>query len=193
MKEVPWEVFTTLCYVVSGNHRITRFLDKFWWRNLKWKGRNNLLSIQPSPVQIWTPDPDCAENLNNLRKFWCLILNELIINGVSQRLKKLQIKNFLKGQWWTNFRQQHLSLWKLNGEILVNVILWNPWNERYYLWIPLGMKQATTSLKMASQEKIYLFYECSPLLGFIMSKKQERLRSELSSEDKITNLLGFLT
>ena len=29
------------------------------------------------------------------------------------------------------------------------------------------------------------------LLGFIMSKKQERLRSELLSEDKITNLLGF--
>jgi hypothetical protein len=26
-----------------------------------------------------------------------------------------------------------------------------------------------------------------------MSKKQERLRSELLSEDKITNLLGFLT
>ena len=48
-------------------------------------------------------------------------------------------------------------------------------------------------LKMASQEKNYLFYECSPLLGFIMSKKQERLRSELLSEDKITNLLVFLT
>ena len=48
-------------------------------------------------------------------------------------------------------------------------------------------------LKYSSQEKNYLFYECSPLLGFIMSKKQERLRSELLSEDKITNLLVFLT
>ena len=51
----------------------------------------------------------------------------------------------------------------------------------------------TLELKMASQEKNYLFYECLPLLGFIMSKKQERLRSELLSEDKITNLLVFLT
>ena len=48
-------------------------------------------------------------------------------------------------------------------------------------------------LKYSSQERNYLFYECSPLLGFIMSKKQERLRSELLSEDKITNLLVFLT
>ena len=49
------------------------------------------------------------------------------------------------------------------------------------------------SLKYGSQERNYLFYECSPLLGFIMSKKQERLRSELLSEDKIINLLGFFT
>ena len=48
-------------------------------------------------------------------------------------------------------------------------------------------------LKMYSEEMIPSFHECSPLLGFIMSKKQERLRSELLSEDKITNLLGFLT
>ena len=25
-------------------------------------------------------EPDCAENSNNLRKFWYLILNELILN-----------------------------------------------------------------------------------------------------------------
>ena len=49
----------------------------------------------------------------------------------------------------------------------------------------------THYLKMASQEIFYLFYECSPLLGFIMSKKQERLRSELLSEDKITNIRFF--
>ena len=48
-------------------------------------------------------------------------------------------------------------------------------------------------LKYSSQERNYLFYECSPLLGFITSKKQERLRSELLSEGKITNLLVFLT
>ena len=35
--------------------------------------------------------------------------------------------------------------------------------------------------------------KCSIFLGFFMSKKLERLRSELLSEDKITNLLGFLT
>ena len=48
-------------------------------------------------------------------------------------------------------------------------------------------------LKYGSEEKSSWFYKCSILLGFIMSKKQERLRSELLSEDKITNLLGFLT
>ena len=48
-------------------------------------------------------------------------------------------------------------------------------------------------LKYGSEEKGSWFYKCSILLGFIVSKKQERLRSELLSEDKITNLLGFLT
>ena len=42
-------------------------------------------------------------------------------------------------------------------------------------------------LKYRSEEK------GSSLLGFFISKKHERLRSELLSEDKITNLLGFLT
>ena len=49
------------------------------------------------------------------------------------------------------------------------------------------------TLKYGSEEKGSLLCRCSILLGFIMSKKQERLRSELLSEDKITNLLGFLT
>ena len=48
-------------------------------------------------------------------------------------------------------------------------------------------------LKYGSEEKGSSLCKCSILLGFIMSKKQERLRSELLSEDKITNLLGFLT
>ena len=48
-------------------------------------------------------------------------------------------------------------------------------------------------LKYGSEEKGSSLYRCSILLGFIMSKKQERLRSELLSEDKITNLLGFST
>ena len=48
-------------------------------------------------------------------------------------------------------------------------------------------------LKYGSGEKVPSFCKCSILLGFIMSKKQERLRSELLSEDKITNLLVFLT
>ena len=49
------------------------------------------------------------------------------------------------------------------------------------------------ALKYGSEEKGSSLYKCSPLLGFFMSKKLERLRSELLSEGKITNLLGFLT
>ena len=48
-------------------------------------------------------------------------------------------------------------------------------------------------LKYRSEEKGSSLCKCSILLGFFMSKKLERLRSELLSEDKITNLLGFLT
>ena len=48
-------------------------------------------------------------------------------------------------------------------------------------------------LKYGSEEKGSWLYRCSSLLGFIMSKKQERLRSELLSEGKITNFLVFLT
>ena len=47
--------------------------------------------------------------------------------------------------------------------------------------------------KYGSEEKGSSLCKCSILLGFFMSKKLERLRSELLSEDKITNLLGFLT
>ena len=49
------------------------------------------------------------------------------------------------------------------------------------------------ALKYESDEKGSWFYKRSILLGFIMSKKQERLRSVLLSEDRITNLKGFLT
>ena len=48
-------------------------------------------------------------------------------------------------------------------------------------------------LKYGSEEKGSSFCKCSIFLGFLMSRKQERLRSELLSEHKITNLLGFLT
>ena len=48
-------------------------------------------------------------------------------------------------------------------------------------------------LKYGSEEKGSSLCRCSILLGFFMSKKLERLRAELLSEDKITNLLGFLT
>ena len=46
-------------------------------------------------------------------------------------------------------------------------------------------------LKYGSEEKGSSLCRCSSLLGFIMSKKQERLHSELLSEDRITNLLGL--
>ena len=49
------------------------------------------------------------------------------------------------------------------------------------------------SLKYGSEEKGSLLCKYSILLGYFMSKKLERLGSELLSEDKITNLLGFLT
>ena len=48
-------------------------------------------------------------------------------------------------------------------------------------------------VKYGSEEKGSWFYRYFILLGFIMSKKQERLHSELLSEDKTINLLGFLT
>ena len=48
-------------------------------------------------------------------------------------------------------------------------------------------------LKYESEEKGSSLCKCSILLGFFMSKKLERLCSELLSEDKITNLLVFLT
>ena len=54
-------------------------------------------------------------------------------------------------------------------------------------------RSVAVSLKYGSEEKGSWFYRCSSFLGFIMSKKQEKLRSELLSEEKITNLLGFLT
>ena len=54
-------------------------------------------------------------------------------------------------------------------------------------------KVSVKQLKYGSEEKGSSLCRCSILLGFIMSKKQERLRYELLSEGKITNLLGFLT
>ena len=59
------------------------------------------------------------------------------------------------------------------------------------LWV--SKQRVHIVLKYGSEEKGSSLCRCSMLLGFIMSKKQERLRSELLSEDKITNLLGFLT
>ena len=56
-----------------------------------------------------------------------------------------------------------------------------------YSYVPAAL------LKYGSEEKGSSLCKCSILLGFFMSKKLERLRSELLSEDKITNLLGFLT
>ena len=55
------------------------------------------------------------------------------------------------------------------------------------------LKLLMKSLEYASEEKGSSFCKCSIFLGFIMSKKQETLRSELLSEDKITNLLVFVT
>ena len=57
----------------------------------------------------------------------------------------------------------------------------------------LYVSSKNSLLKYGYEEKGSSFCKCSNLLGFIMSKQQERLRSELLSEDKITNLLGFLT
>ena len=51
----------------------------------------------------------------------------------------------------------------------------------------------TYVLKYGSEEKGSSLSRFSIFLGFIMSKKQGRLCSELLSEDKITNLSSFLT
>ena len=48
-------------------------------------------------------------------------------------------------------------------------------------------------LEYGSEEKGSSLCRCSILLGFFKSKKLERSPFELLSEDKITNLLGFLT
>ena len=50
-----------------------------------------------------------------------------------------------------------------------------------------------SQLKYGSEEKGSSFCKCSILLGFIMSKKQAGLCSELLLEDKIPNFLVFLT
>ena len=52
----------------------------------------------------------------------------------------------------------------------------------------LAHEKLVNILKYGSEEKGSSLCRYSILLGFIMSKKQERLRSELLSEDKITNL-----
>ena len=72
-------------------------------------------------------------------------------------------------------------------KVILSFIVWGSSNNTVF-WDP-----EKTVLKYGSEEKGSSLYRCSILLGFIMSKKQERLRSELLSEDKITNLLGFLT
>ena len=75
----------------------------------------------------------------------------------------------------------------------------DPWSSlnqlRITKWFLRLLWSTTTvdSLKYGSEEKGSSLCKCSILLGFSMSKKLERLRSELLSEDKITNLLGFLT
>ena len=73
--------------------------------------------------------------------------------------------------------------------MIMSVALDDSWSTL----IALGPPLTRFSLKYGSEEKGSSLYNCSPLLGFFMSKKLERLRSELLSEDKITNLLGFLT
>ena len=72
-----------------------------------------------------------------------------------------------------------------------NSQMW-PLNDQYARPLSKG-RLCKRELEYGSEEKGSSLCRCSILLGFIMSKKQERLRSELLSEDKITNLLGFLT
>ena len=67
--------------------------------------------------------------------------------------------------------------------------------RNFHSWARLELENSSwnSSLKYGSEEKGSLLCKCSILLGFFMSKKLERLRSELLSEDKITNLFGFFT
>ena len=88
------------------------------------------------------------------------------------------------------------------GKILLFILQmpnpsWAQWHliskiVRWKILIKLSNKSKYL-LKYGSEKKGSSLYKCSPLLGFFMSKKLERLRSELLSEDKITILLVFLT
>ena len=80
-----------------------------------------------------------------------------------------------------------------NLQIIQNLINYKEITSEDSLNYMLVEAEQAVALKYGSEEKGFSLCKCSILLGFFMSKKQERLRSELLSEDKITNLLGFLT
>ena len=65
--------------------------------------------------------------------------------------------------------------------------------KTYYTELANQVVSKVRLLKYGSEEKGSSLCKRSILLGFFMSKKLERLCSELLSEDKITNLLCFLT
>ena len=102
------------------------------------------------------------------KKLWCLFL------GPYGKYDADKINRFIKD--YMNVKDQHVLV---IGKVIAT---------KYYF------KQCVHRLlKYGSEEKGSSLCKCSILLGFFMSKKLERLRSELLSEDKITNLLSFLT
>ena len=108
---------------------------------------------------------------------------------LSKIVSVLVINIIPKGATYT---QRGQSLFDVAFKRFVNLIfhrdILNFWTMTYW---PKVFEEIL--LKYGSEEKGSWFYKCSILLGFETSKKQERLSSELLSEDKITNLLGFLT
>ena len=130
----------------------------------------------------------------------------MAIPGLSEKLSKLALLNpclkfeiglimYLYLRYYDfiqNMAQvpsKFFSKWKKR----INEIMSNISHSNSKVIYVFGSYQSLELLKYGSEEKGSWLYKCSILLCFIMSKKHERLRSELLSEDKITNLLGFLT
>ena len=120
-------------------------------------------------------------------------------NIVKAAKSQYQFSSSAQNQRIILYCDDHFICWFCENGLRNLSIFTNWWMTGPY-FLQLSQKLKTDCLmisvfllKYGSEEKGSWLYRCSILLGFIVSKKQERLRSELLSEDKITNLLGFLT
>ena len=113
--------------------------------------------------------------------------------GSSKSAKIVPSKSIFNVKNRSNFFKKKLSKINLGDHLVKTFFLNSIFEPLYFLKLRPIFDKLALLPKYGSEEKGSSLCRCSSLLGFIMSKKQERLRSELLSEDKITNLLGFLT